>query len=146
MANYVCTSRTNYFRVTDEEKYEALFSRLYCPDGDEISALTKTENGVTRHGFGSYGQIWYKDPALDEDEEDYQEDDCINMFLEELQKILPEDEAFILFEAGHTKLQHVSGDAIVATADTIEYVNLRNAALAAARKILGADFQTDCEY
>ena len=25
MANYECVSRTNYFRVTDEEKYQELF-------------------------------------------------------------------------------------------------------------------------
>lgn len=28
MADYICTYRTNYFRVTDEEKYQKLINKL----------------------------------------------------------------------------------------------------------------------
>ena len=32
MANYTAASRTNYFRVTDEDKYSELFSNLTSED------------------------------------------------------------------------------------------------------------------
>ena len=144
MANYICTTRTNYFRVTDEEKYKELFDCLTGGE-DEIHDFTKTDgNGVVWHGFGSYGLIVYNVPATDEDE------DCegsFDDFIDELQKILPENEAFILFEVGYEKLRYVSGSAIVVTRNRNECLDLRSMAVDKARRMLGKeDFNTKCEY
>ena len=83
MANYIATTRTNYFRVTDESRYSELFDKLCCKD--DIADFTENKNGIIYHGFGAYGTIDY----LVGDEYDWDE------FITELKKILPDDEAFI---------------------------------------------------
>ena len=72
MANYLATARTNYFRVTNEEKYQELFSKLVSED--EIEDFTEIKDGTTYHGFGAYAPIEY----IDNDEYDF------DIFLEEL--------------------------------------------------------------
>lgn len=47
MANYECTYRTNYFCVTDEEKYKKLISKL---SGD-FEDFTEDDT-PDLHGFG----------------------------------------------------------------------------------------------
>ncbi len=133
MANYECTVRTNYFRVTDEERYQELFGSLYS--GCDIEDFTKTaEDGTLYHGFGAYDCIGVDGEDLDD-------------FYEEIQKILPEDEAFILVEAGHEKLRYVVGYVIVVTKKGgIVYKSLDDVALEVARQTLGSGFTTVLEY
>lgn len=135
MANYECTVRTNYFRVTDEKRYEELLNGL-CAE-DNIHDFTKVKDGVLYHGFGSYGSIDY----IDKNEE-YNFDE----FLEELLKILPEDEAFMYFESGHEKLRYIVGSVIIATKNKIVYENLENLAMNKAKEMLGNDFKTVTDY
>ena len=138
MANYCCTSRTNYFTVTDEEKYKELFSNLISEDN--IEDFTTETDGKISHGFGSYGVIDY---CPDEDE-----DECnFDYFLNELQKILPDNEAFMLFEAGNEKLRFVSGSVCIVTNKDIKFFTLRDVALEAARAMLNNnDFDTITDY
>lgn len=145
MANYEASARTNYFRVTDEEKYNELFENL-VGDEWEVEDFTKTENGVILHGFGSFGSIDYRVPNDDADE-DFDDDYDFDQFLTELQKILPDDEAFIYMEAGHEKLCYINGFSIVVTKDNIEYVGIRNGAIETARRLLNNKaFETQMEY
>lgn len=65
---------------------------------DEIEDFTETKDGITYHGFGAYASVEY----LNNDEYDF------DIFLEELQKILPKDEAFMYFEVGHEKLRFLN--------------------------------------
>lgn len=51
MANYECTYRTNYFCVTDEEKYKKLISKI---SGDYFEDFTEDDT-PDLHGFGGYG-------------------------------------------------------------------------------------------
>ena len=60
MANYTATSRTNYFRVTDEAAYQNLFGELLSESG--IEDFSEEVDGILWHGFGSYGSIEYEDP------------------------------------------------------------------------------------
>ena len=147
MANYEAVSRTNYFRVTDEEKYNELFKNLVGDEG-EVYDFTKTENGVTLHAFGSYGPIDYKKPTQnnsEEDDEDYDYD--FDGFLAELQKILPEDEAFIYMESGYEKLRYITSFSIVVTKNDIASVDIRSAALEIAKRLLNdKKFDTQMEY
>lgn len=57
MANYECAYRTNYFKVTDEEQYEKLFSKL---NGDDLKSFDDPEHPEL-HGFGGFGDLEYRD-------------------------------------------------------------------------------------
>lgn len=136
MANYMGTCRTNYFRVTDEEKYQELFSNLVSVD--DIHDFTRVKDRVLYHGFGSYDSITYYDEESDECDFDF--------FLDELQKILPDDEAFIFMESGYEKLRYVTGYVVVCTSKEIKSMNTSSWAIVEARKMLGNDFDTDLEF
>lgn len=147
MANYYANSRTNYFRVTDEDKFAELFANLVCDD-DEVEDFTEVEDGIIYHAFGGYGSIDYQKPVQNnsgESDEDYDYD--FDSFLVELQKILPEDEAFIYTECGHEKLCYITGFSIVVTKNKIKSVDIRSEAIELARKMLNnKKFLTKMEY
>lgn len=140
MSNYNAATRTNYFRVTDEEKYKELFNHLVSED--DVYDFSKEKDGILYHGFGSYGSIDYISPESDDEDPDYDFD----QFLEELQKILPKDEAFIYMESGHEKLRYVNGFALICTKDEIRSVDLSVYVLREAKKMLGNEFETQIEY
>lgn len=136
MANYECTARTNYFRVTDEDRYQKLFSGLI---GDVMDFTKKNEEGVLLHGFGAYDSIcWIEDG--DKGEEGF------DSFCDKLREILPEDEAFIYLEAGSEKLRYVTGVFTVVTKKEVRWGEINDLAVSAARDILGPDFKTEATY
>lgn len=138
MANYYGCSRTNYFRVTDEEKYNELFSNLISNEAD-IEDFTEEREGVLYHGFGAFDSIDYVPKNSQEFDFD--------LFLSELQKILPENEAFIYMESGHQKLCYITGFAIVVTKDKIANIDIRTMALKMAKQMLNnEDYDTQMEY
>ena len=63
MANWYGATRTNYFTVTDEERYSVLFS---CLQGDEDSVedFTKTENGKIDNFLWEISKILSPDSAF----------------------------------------------------------------------------------
>lgn len=130
MANYYSTSRSNYFAVTDEEKFKDIMSRVT----NDISFWdVRYDDGTVKFAFGGYDTIsdfWYND----EDGEccDGSEDE----FFEELGAILPDGEACIYMFAGSEKLRYVDGGAFVVTNSGYEYVSLNEMALSKAREIL----------
>lgn len=143
MANYYCTTRTNYFHVTDEQAYAELFAGLQCEDSVEDFS-EKLKDGTIIHGFGAHGYIlWFRNHDAEEDCDDEFESE----FLPRLQKLLPAGEAFIIMEAGYEKLRYVTGYATVVTADSIKFLNIADLAVQAAREMLGDEhFQTKLEY
>lgn len=138
MANYECIVRTNYFRVTDEERYKELCKKLSSECGCYL--FEKNIDGVLHHALGSYSEIGFE---TDADECDY---DILNSFVPELQKILPDDEAFIMLEVGNEKLKYVSGSGIVATSKKVKSVTLDDVVLDVARNMLSKDFKTNLDY
>ena len=150
MANYYSCSRTNYFRVTNEEKYKALFDNLVGGE-DEVHDFSREEDGVTYHAFGTYGSVDYIVPPNNSDDsnntDDYDYDYNFDLFLEELQKILPDDEAFICMESGHENLRYITGLLVIVTNTKIEYMDIRGEALRRAREILNNPaFDSKLEY
>lgn len=138
MANYTATCRTNYFRVTNEERYNELFSMLSAEG--EIYDFTKVdEDGCIWHGFGCYDTVFCYDEELDE---------YTDAFYVGLKDILPDDEAFILFEVGNENLRYVTGFATIVTHDHIEVVDLNHISKKKAGEMLGLDgcFETQTEY
>lgn len=133
MANYYATCRTNYFRVTDEEKYKELLEGLVAED--TIHLFTKvTEDGVLYHGFGCYGSIDY---MTENDEYEF------NEFLLKMQSVLPDDEAFMYFESGYEKLRCVTGWCAVVTNKEVRSMSLDNWAKEQAKMLLGDNFETE---
>ncbi|MBQ7818584.1 MAG: hypothetical protein IJ341_02685 [Bacteroidales bacterium] len=132
MANYYGFAKTNYFRVTDEDRYAKLFSHLVVSDGDMLDDFSKEENGVVFHGFGAYSSIDFK---VSSPESQYLEYD-FDAFIEMLQEILPDGEAFIYTEVGHEKLCYLTGYSIVATKDEVRSISLNDESLNAAREML----------
>jgi len=106
MANYYATCKTNKFRVTDEERYRILSSGLCAED------LSEREFPGNGHSFAAYDAPFWQDPHGELE-------DGFDTFVSELQKILPEGEAFIYLESGCEKLRYVGGGYIVATKDEI---------------------------
>lgn len=140
MADYLATARTNYFRVTDEERYQEFFKHLVA--NGEVEDFTKEQDGVVYHGFGAYASIDYQvDLENEESEFDF---DC---FVKELQKILPEDEAFIYQETGHEKLRYSEGCAIVATYKEVRGECLSSWAKDTVIELFGENNKvTECSY
>lgn len=137
MATFECTSRTNYFRVTDEERYKELFGRLCSDGGDTLKDFTKEKDGIVYHGFGAYGCIDYRD-----DDDNYN----IDIFFEEIQKIIPNNDAFVLMESGREGLRYVSGDAVIVTSKDIISLSLANMVAAQLYKLLGEKYTPDLFY
>lgn len=141
MKNFEATSRTNYFRVTDEERYDEIFTNLVFGEAPVID-LTKIIDGKKYHAFGSCSSI--NNYHEEEDEDPIYPFD---IFVEEIQKILPEDEAFIYMEAGSQDIATVCGNSIVVTKKAIECINLSDFAIKSARRLLGnEEFTTDIEF
>lgn len=139
MANYYGTTRTNYFRVNDEKEYERLVSGL-CGEDNIHDFTCIGDDGVLRHGFGSYSSLHWVDP-------DDEENEGLEEFLEKLSKILPEDEAFILLESGYEKLRYVTGWCCIVTSKEIRYREISDVAIKEAREMLNdPDFTTQVDY
>lgn len=110
MANFDQCARTNYFHVKDREKYLDLVENHIIGENEILDFSRITENGWI-YGFGCYGSIdGYVDSKSDEDAEaDF------DKMIKEIQKLLPDDECFVLVNSGHEKLRCVSGGAVFAT-------------------------------
>lgn len=142
MANYNAVARTNYFRVVDEASYNRLAERLVSETG--VEDFSFADNGVVYHGFGSYSSVEFLQ-GPDKDGEEWS--DTIWEFAGELQKILPDGEAFIYQETGHENLRYVTGFSVIATKEDIQSVDLSNASVNLARTMLGKpDWKTKMEY
>lgn len=137
MANYMAVTRTNYFRVTDEDRYKELFEMLISED--DIQDFTKrTEDEVILHGFGCYGDV----ECYDEENDEYYFDE----WLSKLQEIIPDDEAFILESSGYEKLRYVTGWVVVVTRKEIAIMSCDSWAKKKAKELLGEDFETQTDY
>lgn len=138
MADYIAMGRTNYFHVTDEEKYQELIKGL-AVNGYWYDFSRAEDDGVI-HAFGFDGSFDWVDP------EDEDQDSNLDYFLAEIQKILPDGEAFMCFEIGHEKFRYVVGEVCVVTKPEIAWFNLNNVAMDWARDVLGEDFTTQTTY
>ena len=143
MANYIGATRTNYFRVKDESLWKPWIERLQGED--YVDDFTKTlDDETTVHGFGCYGSV-----NLEGWDEYWNEDDEAEPFspIGELQKILPDDDACIVYHCGWEKLRYVCGSVTVITATDVKYANIEQAGLDIARELLGNDkYRTESTY
>ena len=146
MATYGCATRTNYFRVKDEETFRDLMARV---NSEDCSVWEKNnDSGQKFFGFGGYGSINGVRPKGSNDD-DYDED-CgyeIDAFLNELAECVADDDAVLLFEAGHEKLRYVTGFVYVVTSKDVKCIDLKYAGKDLAKSMLGnPNWETNCCY
>lgn len=137
MANYNSVGRTNYFRVTDEKRWNELFENISANYGKWDYSET-TNDGHILHCFACEGGLDYREPNSYDSELDY--------FISELQKILPDNDAMIYTESGHEKHRYVIGYSLVITSKSIDWLQLPELAMDVARTHLGKNFTTQMDY
>lgn len=122
MANYDCASRTSYFKTTDEERLRVLVK-------DKIGAELFTRDDGT-FAFGAYEEITsYWD----------EESGCDNDIFEELQKIIPDDEAVVIFQSGHENLRYVDGYVFIVTKTNLDFMSIIGYASERVKEITGRE-------
>lgn len=131
MASYVCAIRTNYFRVTEEEKFKNLIDEFLSGSCEVFTRTDVNSNKLV--GFGSDENInWSEDETG---------------FVSGLQECLAEDDSIIVLEVGHEKLRYLVGAATIITRSSIETIDLTSLAISKAAEMLGnPDYTTCCEY
>lgn len=141
MANYYGLCRTNYFTVTDSEKFTDIMKHLsgesevkfYEHDTDKGKYMFYCECNLTGY--------------IDDPDDDDSDNDALGRMIDELQKILPDGEAIILIEAGNEKMRYIHCISTIITNSKVKYVNLADISLAKARKMLGnPNFTTEMTY
>lgn len=145
MANYVCTIRTNYFRVKDAKKFEEIMENVASECGVEIFSRTD-KNRDEWFGFGCYGNIYGIENDCDNidcKDVDYDYDS----FIKKLQNCVMPDDAIIIFESGNEKLRYIIGSALIITESDAHIVNIKDLAVEKAREMLkNPNFDTRCYY
>lgn len=131
MASYLCAIRTNYFRVTEEEKFKNLIDEFLSGSCEVFTRTDVNSNKLV--GFGSDENInWPEDETG---------------FVSGLQECLAEDDSIIVLEVGHEKLRYLVGTATIITRSSIETIDLTSLAISKAAEMLGnPDYTTCCEY
>ena len=74
------------------------------------------------------------------------DDDEFDFFLEEIVKIIPENECFVYMESGYEGHRYVVGYAVVATKNGTKHMNLSSFVDNAVKELLGPDAKTKYEY
>lgn len=143
MANYCCTTRTNYFHVKDRDAFLDFMSRVYGSEDSVDLWEEKDENGNAVFGFGVYGGI---SGVADSDDEDI-DDSCYDDFIKGLQECVADDDAIIIFESGNEKMRYVVGSAEIITSSSCEYMNIEDIAVKKASEMLkNKSWDTKCCY
>ena len=125
MANYYEMTRTNYFKITDSDKFKEI-----C---EEITSESGVEFDVTEKDGKLYGCISSESIIMLNDEDESVD---VESFYKKLQTVLEEDDAIIFTSIGHEKLRYLVGMIIVITKDDIQYINLEDKAMELARTML----------
>lgn len=125
MANYYEMTRTNYFKITDSDKFKEICEEIISESGVDFD--------VTEKDGKLYGCISSESIIMLNDE-----DESVDMesFYKKLQTVLEEDDAIIFTSIGHEKLRYLVGMITVITKDDIQYINLEDKAMELARTML----------
>jgi hypothetical protein len=141
MANYNSKCRTNYFAVTDFEKFKDIVNHL---SGEDEVVFYEHETDKGKYMFYcECNLIGY----IENPDDDDSDDDATGRMIEELQKILPDGEVIILTVSGNEKMRYIHCAATIISNAAVKYVSLSDVALATARDILGnPGFTTEMDY
>lgn len=139
MANYEGKTRTNYFRVKDEEYFKNVISYMGATTGT-VEYWTKQEDNQTYYAFGCTRSLLgiYKI-----EKEDFDFDEAINL----LQSLVHEEDAIIMLEVGYRNLEFVDACSTIITSNSIDYLNLMHSSIEKAKELLNnKDYEPECSY
>ena len=140
MANYYGMTRTNYFAVTDADRFKEIVGKLY---GE--GKIGYYEHSSEKGKFMFYCECNLMGYLEGEDDDDH--DSYWDNMVQNLQNILPEGEAIILTEIGNEKMRYLTAHSLIITANSTASVDLGMMALAEAAKVLGnPDYTTQIDY
>ena len=126
MANYYASTRTNYFRVKDEEEFRKFMAHVSGTEDRVELWEEKDKNGNTVFGFGTLGGIAGVTDYHNDSEDDGEDSEAdFDAFLNALQTFVADDDAIIILESGHEKLRYVVGSAYIITRDHCDYYDPR---------------------
>lgn len=126
MADYLATSRTNYFRAENAELLRGIIhAAAFDVEGLRLWEDTG-EDGIIRYAFGCYNSIA---GAMDED--------AFTEFVTKLQACLPDDDAIVITEIGNEKLRYLEALATVITKTACDTVDLTETGYERASEMLG---------
>ena len=151
MADYCGKTRTNYFSVTDVERFKTIIASCSAEYGLKIGE-EKQANGSIKYCFYCDGVI-HGLPDRNENEnmescgdDDYAEYDY-DAFCLKLQEILPNNDAIIITHIGSEKMCYLLGGCAVITQNKYEYIDLTHEAVKLAATMLqNPDFTTQMDY
>ncbi len=145
MANSIDKVRTNYIRFTDTATFaafEQIVSKACVNEDDHLEIHTKpTDDGEIYAMFCAHSCILgYSDNSEDPDY-DY------DAFIYDLQTIIPDGEALLIYGVGFEKLRYLYGECDIVTNKEWKHVSLENAALDTAKLLLNdPDWTTQSSY
>ena len=138
MAKYNCVTRSSYFYVTDEFKYEKFRQHIVVRDndervefwhkvGDKLKSDSVYDGKNMKHAFGGYTQIL----GYVEDIEHYDRDlmnpsPDYNLFLQKLSEIVAPGSACIITEVGNNGLRFIGAKAEIVTHKNHRRLTLRS--------------------
>lgn len=132
MADYISKCRSNYFKVTDEDRLKEIIGACQCEGNCWVSQHdTEEDKFCICCDYNLTGLI--KDEEEDEEEA---HERAYDTMLEELQKILPDGEAIIIIEAGSEKMRYIAGTSTIVTKNEICVLDLADISLKKARELL----------
>lgn len=140
MADYYAKTRTNYFAVTDETKLKEIMKNIIP------KATLDSENidGKTKYMFYCDGSLEGY-PVYDDDEDICESD--FHSFAEDIQKILPTDEAVIIKEIGSEKFNYLNAFCTIITKDKVTTIYLDTCAEERVRELLNDEkWSTRVDY
>ena len=137
--DYSCVSRTNYFRVTDEDRLAEIISNAFTSSGEEIEFFSDTNaNGKTIWGFAAYGSIdGYRNFFTGDVDSDFDMD--FYSFAKDLQEILADDDVIIIQEVGHEGLRYVTAIAWVISKTEVRTLDLADLTISTCEEMSGVD-------
>jgi hypothetical protein len=159
MANSIGATRTNYFRVIDEERFNEIIDSVVASE-DVVESWSKTENGETYFAFGTIDDIVgfeecsYEYCFNHERTEEFDESQCegyydynYDAFLEALQKVVHPDDAIIIVSSGYEKLRHVYSYATIITQNEVKHTNIWDNAINNAKEMLkNSEYDSEISY
>ncbi|MCD8084581.1 MAG: hypothetical protein LUE86_14010 [Clostridiales bacterium] len=133
MANYNSWIRTNYFEIEDESKWAPFMEKLK-KGSDDIEDFSEGR----QHAFGGTGYIGFKITK---------DNNTDKAFQNALQDLVAEDDAVIIEEVGHEKLNYLAAGATVITKHSVKTIDLSEMVKDTARKLLDdIDWDTQLDY
>lgn len=138
--DYVSKARTNYFRVTDEKRYEELLGKYMDEDGIGIVGdFTDCSREEKWHCFGVDGNV----DAIDDAGES-----ALERFMNGISEIVHPEDAFVIKEVGAEGFRYLCAFAAIVTRDSDpRFVDFDSTIISTVRELVdNPDYSIEMEY